>query len=268
MADLYDLIFLGVNEDADRAESISGISAMLGVDAKEIEYLLKNKLSSPLKQAISLDAARQYQSQIAQLGGVCNYRPSRWDGRTLELAPVEIRAEEFIFSCPACEHKQSVAAEEDLPSACPACGVIPSKYEKVSGYKQSRGIGTKASPRNPLPTQDLPGQPATDVRQSLQYPQSPQSIMEKAWPEPALPKKLAESPALRLGAGALLWMLGAIMGGVAVSAYYELKPRAHEQAPPPMAESPADTATPQAEPQPEAATPEAQPPEPAPENKP
>jgi len=255
MADLYDLIFLGVNADtANRETTISRISALLGVDAKEIEYLLDNQLSAALKQGIPLEAVRQYKTEMEQLGGVCNYRPSKWEGHKLELAPVEIRPEEFVFSCPACEHRQTVTAEADLPTSCPACGIIPSKYEKVSNYKQGRGMGAGAKPSLPPnvrnlrepPPQELAGQQGGELRQALQFPQpTPPLLLANAWPEPAAPKA-ARSPLARFATGALLWLLGAAMGGGAVSAYYELRQREVAQSPaPPQEPTPApDTSTP------------------------
>jgi hypothetical protein len=261
MAELYDLIFIGIDaKETNRKATINSISKLLEVDTKEIEYLIDNKLSAVIKQALPVSAVRKYQNEMARLGAICNYRPSQFDGSTLELAPVEMPSQQFVFTCPACDHKHSVAHEEDLPISCPACGIIPSKYEKVSGYKQAHGIAAKQNPANlreQLP-QDLAGAPASAAVR--QYPHSQEhsltSAMTNVWLESNLPKKPANSGLMRFASGGVLWLLGVAMGGAAVSAYYELKLQGKAQRPRAAEVSPAI---------PEAPTPQ---PEPAPENNP
>ena len=256
MAELYYLIFLGINpEVADRKAAIDSISKLLEANANEIEYLLENKLSAALKENIPMETIRQYQHDMAKIGALCNYRRSRWDAGKLELAPVEVQAKEFIFSCPACGHKTSVPTEEDLPSACPACGIIPSKFEKVSGYKQGRGTAARQIPPSlrEQPPQEPGRQPGTGVPQFPQYPQV--SLMENAWPEPSFPKKAAQAPAIPFVMAILLLIIGAGMGGAGASAYYELKHRVAEKSLKPQVDCPknVDTPTPQPQPSPETA---------------
>jgi hypothetical protein len=256
MAELYDLIFIGIDaEDTNRNETISNISQLLEVEAKEIKYLLDNKLSGAIKQGLSIAAVRKFQKDLVKLGAVCNYRPSQLDGSALELAPVELPTQQFIFTCPACKHQQGVDNEADFPKSCPKCGIIPSKFEKVSEYKQARGIGGKLNPpnlREPQP-QDTGEQAATN-QPAWQFPQSPQNSLTSAltnvWLEPTAPKKSANTGFISFASAALFWAIGAIMGGVAVSAYYELKHRGAAEIPLPAIESPPPADAPTAQPEP------------------
>ena len=242
MSKLYDLIFLGVNADgADRAAVVDGVSALLGIDAGQIEYLLDNQLSGTVRQALPLEPVRAYQHDLERLGVVCNYRPARENGSKLELAPVEAKREESVFVCPACEHRENYPAEDDPPNACPECGVIPSKYEKLSGLKHARvakpGPANPRGPREPPPDAAGPQQPP-EPKPFIPYPQSSLSTV---WQEPVSLKKPAPSRMPLLRAAALGWVLGAAMGAAAVSALHEgFLPRKAErrQAPPPPTAEP------------------------------
>jgi hypothetical protein len=76
--------------------------------------------------------------------------------------------------------------------------------------------------------------------------------------------KQAKSPPLSFGTGVLLWALGAIMGGAAVSAYHDLRPQAAEQAPKPKPISAPETDDASPPPEPESEAPS----EPPPDSKP
>jgi hypothetical protein len=226
MADSYDLIFLGINpEIPNREAAVGGIAELLEIDAQHLEYLLSNKVSGAVKLAIPKDAVRHYQAGVARLGGICNYRPSAGRGSQFELAPIEVRKEEFVFSCPACEYKETVESEEDVPSQCPECGVIPSKYDKVASFKQER----EKIKKRLLSAQKIREQQAQESAGFQELGSWRQQMEDDVRQEIGLPK--AARPPLA-GSAALLWLLlGVAIGGVGASAYYEAKLPAEGQRP-------------------------------------
>ncbi|MFM8332631.1 MAG: hypothetical protein ACKN9T_13155 [Candidatus Methylumidiphilus sp.] len=218
MADLQDVIFLGVNLSGpeERATAILGIAELLDANADEIRHLADNNISAVVKQAVPIADARKYQREILRLGGVCNYRPSTKTVRKLELAPMEATKEQITFTCPACEFKQKLASEADMPTICPQCGIIPSKYDKVAALKEER----EKIKRRLLNQHKLQEEQAQALSEQQEMEARRRQIEEELRKELGLPKVL--NSRLRLmSSAAFLWLLGLGMGGGGVGLYYQ-----------------------------------------------
>lgn len=207
MADLYDVVFLGIDaESSDQEASIKNIAKFLELDRREIERLVEEKLTATVKQAVPVAEARKVQKEILRLGGVCNYRPAVALDASFELAPIE---EEGVaggmFTCPACGYQQKLAGE--AIHVCPQCGLILSKYGKVKALKDERDRIRKRLMRE------------QKARQESEMETWRRQMEEKIRKELGLPKALNSRSKLA-GSAALLWLLGISMGG-GLSFYYQ-----------------------------------------------
>lgn len=213
MAELYDLIFYGINpESPNPAEVKTHLARLLKMEATQFEELLRKGGGTPIARAITQDIAQSYKSKIQSVGGVCNYRPAQQSARKLELAPIEADQEEFIFRCPACNYRQQEDGPEHLPIACPQCGVIPSKYDKVSALKleQERVRRRLLAVHQAREKQDQEevARKAAKLRE--------QQIEEAIRKELGIPKGLNTRAKLMSSVG-LLWLLGVGMGAGGMS---------------------------------------------------
>jgi tetratricopeptide (TPR) repeat protein len=218
--ELYDVILLGIDAEVpDRRASIGMIAELLGVDEAKIAYVIENNKKAIVKHGILLEEAQNYQHQILRRGGFCNYRPVQISGTKLELAPIEEKSEEIVFSCPACNYREKVAAAADMPVNCPQCGIIPSKYYKVAAIKNEREMVK----RRLLGKQQLLEQQAKDLAESQQREARRRKLEEEVRKELGLPKAL--NSRLRLfGSAACLWVLGIGMGAAGFGLYTQTTP--------------------------------------------
>lgn len=214
MADLYDVVFLGVDVgDLDREASISGIAELLGMEREEIQYLVEHKLEATVREAVPMAEARKFQAAILRLGGICNYHPAQKSGLKLELAPIDDTPEESFFICPACDYRQRLESEAERPVQCPQCGVIPSKYDKVAALKEERErIKRRLLNMHKIREQQSQQIKDTEARQ--------RELEEKIRKELGLPKAI-NSRSRIMGSAVALWLLGMGMGGGGMGFYYQ-----------------------------------------------
>lgn len=215
MANLYDVVFLGIKPDLpDRKATIAGIAKVLEADVEEIEYLLDNNISTAVKKSVPLRAARKYQVDILRLGGLSKYRPTL----KLELAPLEeAKPAEATFVCPACDFRQNFPSEAELPVMCPQCGIIPSKYDKLAALKEER----EKMKKRLLEMQKAREEQTQAINEQQELEARRRQMEEEIRKELGLPRML--NSRLRIfGSAAFLWMLGIGMGGGGASFYYRV----------------------------------------------
>jgi predicted RNA-binding Zn-ribbon protein involved in translation (DUF1610 family) len=218
--ELYDVILLGIDAEApNRRACISMIAELLGMDEAKIAYAIENKKKAIVKQGILLEDAQNLQQQILRRGGLCNCRPVPISSTKLELAPIEEKCEEIVFTCPACNYREKVTTQADLPVNCPQCGIIPSKYNKVAALKNEREMVKKRL----LSKHQLLEQQAKDLAENQEREARLRKIEEEVRKELGLPKVLNSRMRL-FGSAAFLWVLGMGMGAAGFGLYTQITP--------------------------------------------
>lgn len=209
MADLYDVVFLGVNsEDPEARETaLHAIAQMLDANVDELRQLAENGIGSAVKYAVPLAEARQWQTEIVQLGGLCNYRPANKLSRKLELTPLEALQVTLTFACPACDYQQTVEREADMPLQCPTCGVIPSKYDKMAALKEER----ERIKRRLLHAQKVQDEHERQLATQLAEDARRRELEDEIRRELGLPRAL-NSRGRIVGSAAVLWLFGIGIG--------------------------------------------------------
>lgn len=217
MVERFDVIFLGLNvEESELELAISQISKVLDMPEAEFKHLVDNKINLPIKEGIPLETAKKYQTVIQRLGGVCNYRPSLTSGRKLELAPLEQPRETVLFACPACEFKQEVPSDKEVPLQCPQCGIIPGKYDKIAALKEER----ERIKQRLLNAHKLREQQGQELAERLEREERQRRLEEEIRKELGLPRLI--NTRLRLfSSAAFIWFLGMAMGGGGVGFFYQ-----------------------------------------------
>jgi len=228
MADRYDVILVGINVDeSERDETISNIANTLEADEEDIRQLVDSQTSAPVKEGVSMEAARKYQADILRYGGISNFRPSsKPPSVKLELTPIEPPDETVVFTCPACQYKQEVPNEKELPLQCPQCGIIPSKYDRVAALKEER----ERIKQRLLNAQKLREQQDRADIEKQDAEERQRRLEEEIRKELGLPRLI--NTRLRLfssAAGILLLGMG-MGGGAATVVYKSLAAKAAEQA--------------------------------------
>jgi hypothetical protein len=133
---LFDVVIFGCDlEGAKREAAKQKLARLCKCEPHETEKLLRTG-GMLLKRGITEDEARQLQQVLVDIGIRCNYRPSQASGIALELVP--INEEDLPIICPACGHNHPSAPDGPKPDICENCGVVFSKYEKVSQIKLER----------------------------------------------------------------------------------------------------------------------------------
>lgn len=133
---VFDVVIFGTDlEGIAREQAKRKLAELALCDPNQADQLLRTDGAVVKRQATS-EEARRLQQQLSQLGIKCNYRPSIATGGTFELVPVE--EEEPVIVCPACGHSHRVDPAVPKPEICEKCGVVFSKFEKVSEIKLER----------------------------------------------------------------------------------------------------------------------------------
>ncbi len=219
MEELYDLILMGLDaEVADRKASINSIAELLGIDEAKIEHIFDKHHKVIVKHGLQLHEARHYQKQILRHGGFCNYRVSPENDTKLELAPIEVRKDDIVFNCPACNYHEKVSTVEELPINCPECGVIPSKYIKIAALKSEREMIKKRL----LSNQQSLEQQARDLAERQAQEDRRKKMEEEIRKELGL-STLLNSRFRLFGSAALFWILGVGMGAAGVGFYVQMR---------------------------------------------
>jgi len=211
--ELYDLVLIGIDAKvSDRAANINSIAKVLGMDIAKIEDIVVNNQKATVKRGLQLHDAQQYQKQIFRHGGFCNYRLSSIGGTEFELIPIEEKNEETVFTCPACDYHEKVAAIEQLPVTCPKCGISPSKYQKEAELKAER----EQMKKRLLSGQKLLEQQAKELAERQEKAARQKKLEEEIRKELGLPNLL--NSRLRIfGSVALVWILGIGIGIIGVN---------------------------------------------------
>lgn len=132
----YDVVIFGTDlEGVEREQAKQKLAELCQCAPEEAERLLQTK-GVPVKQRATTEEARRLQQQLLHLGIQCNYRPSLGSGHTLALVPEE--EEDPPIVCPACGHNHRPAPGTPKPGLCEKCGVVFSKFERVSAAKLER----------------------------------------------------------------------------------------------------------------------------------
>ena len=217
MNELYDVILMGIDTEVDdREECINSIAELLKIDESKLKRFVDNNLKAVVKHGLLLEDARRYQQQILRRGGFCNYRPTQESDAKLELAPIEEDKQHFVFVCHACKYNEKVMSREDLPTSCPHCGVVPSKYERISSIKYERELTKKRL----LEKRQLLERQAKELEERKEQEALRRKLEKEILKELGLPTTINSRHRL-IVSGVLIWVIGIALGINGFGPYFQ-----------------------------------------------
>jgi hypothetical protein len=208
MSDQYDVILFGIRGEGDESEQAKRkIAELLELDPSKIDEALQSHTGLVIHNGVSMDVAKKLQTGLAKVGGICNLRPAKSSLHRLELVPMEVKEEKPTFECPACGFKEEFENPEDVPQACPSCGVVPDKYAQVQDEKAER----ERIKKRLLEAHRAREQQGADEYERRQAEARRMQLEEEIRKELGLPRTLTTRGRL-ISTAAALWVTGVAMG--------------------------------------------------------